>query len=362
MRWWFKKIDAYIIGKFLGTFLLIIAMFTIVAIVFDITEKLEDFLDNDAPLGEIMFVYYPNFIPYILVLYTPLFLFIAVILFTSRMAARSEIIAITNTGISFQRLFLPYMITGALICSLNLYANHWLLPNANKKRIAFENKYINLHYENHDDNIHMQVAKDTYVYIQSFRVQDSTGFKFSIDKFKNGNLTWKLRSEKVIWDKPSSKWRVINYVIRNNYPTSESLTSGRDTLMDIHFSPADFGRKTEETSALNARELNRVIADETMKGSDQVVYFYIEKYKRTAMPFSIFILIIIGVSLSARRLRGGTGLHIALGIALSFIYIFFQQFSATFSTNSNLPAWLGVWIPNFLFALIAMFFYKRAPK
>ena len=358
----FKIFDWYVIKKFLGTFVLIIAMFTIVAIVFDFTEKLEDFLQNDASMSEILFVYYPNFIPYILVLYTPLFLFIAVILFTSRMASRSEIIAIVNTGMSFRRLFFPYLITGAIICSLNLYANHWLLPNANKKRIAFENKYINLHYENHDDNIHMQVDKNLYVYIQSFRIADTTGFKFSMDKFQNGNLIWKLRSEKVVWDHATNKWRVINYVIRTNHEMAESLHGGKDTLMSINFSPNDFGRKTEETSALNANELNAVIKQEILKGSDHVVYYYIEKYKRTAMPFSIFILIVIGVSLSSRKLRGGTGLHIAVGIALSFIYIFFQQFSATFSTNSSLPAWLGVWIPNFLFAFIAWYLFRKAPK
>jgi len=357
-----KKIDWYIIRKFLGTFLLIIVLFTVVAIVFDITEKLDDFLDNDAPLSEIVLIYYPNFIPYLLVLYTPLFLFIATILFTSRLAAKSEIIAITNTGMSFRRFFRPYFVTAAIVCSLTLYANHWLLPNANKKRIAFENKYINLHYENNTDNIHMQVDKNTYMYVQNFRVSDTTGFKFSIDKFKDGKLIWKLRSEKVIWNEPTKQWKVVNYVIRNNYTNRESLHEGKDTLMTINFSPQDFGRKTEETSALNARELNDVIKNETLKGSDSVVYYLIEKYKRTAMPFAMFILIVIGVSLSARKLRGGTGLHLAIGIALCFVYIFFQQFSATFSTNSSLPAWLGVWIPNFLFAAIAWYLYRKAPK
>jgi len=357
-----KKIDWYIIRKFLGTFLLIIVLFTVVAIVFDITEKLDDFLDNDAPLSEIVLIYYPNFIPYLLVLYTPLFLFIATILLTSRLAAKSEIIAITNTSMSFRRFFRPYFVTAAIVCSLNLYANHWLLPNANKKRIAFENKYINLHYENNTDNIHMQVDKNTYMYVQNFRVSDTTGFKFSIDKFKDGKLIWKLRSEKVIWNEPTKQWKVVNYVIRNNYTNHESLHEGKDTLMTINFSPQDFGRKTEETSALNARELNDVIKNETLKGSDSVVYYLIEKYKRTAMPFAMFILIVIGVSLSARKLRGGTGLHLAIGIALCFVYIFFQQFSATFSTNSSLPAWLGVWIPNFLFAAIAWYLYRKAPK
>ena len=151
-------------------------------------------------------------------------------------------------------------------------------------------------------------------------------------------------------------------MIRNNYTNRESLHEGKDTLMTINFSPQDFGRKTEETSALNARELNEVIKNETLKGSDSVVYYLIEKYKRTAMPFAMFILIVIGVSLSARKLRGGTGLHLAIGIALCFVYIFFQQFSATFSTNSSLPAWLGVWIPNFLFAVIAWYLYRKAPK
>lgn len=357
-----KILDRYIIKKFLGTFFLTLALFILIAIVFDVTEKLEDFLDGKVPLSEIIFDYYFNFIPYFAVLFTPLFLFVAVIFFTSRMAYRSEIVAILNSGITFNRMLLPYMISAGLVAGLNIYANHWLLPNSNKIRIAFEDEYVGYKPHNTGRDIHMQIAKDQFVYLESFNFDDSTGYKFSYEQFSNGNLNYKMRAEKIKWSGKEKKWLLKNYMVRTNNDMKETLKTGKDTLISYNFLPKDFEKKLNEVYTMNARELNQVISELTMRGADNIAFYEVEKYKRTAFPFAIFILTLIGVSLASRKVRGGIGLHIGIGIAISFAYILFQQFSQTFSTNGELPPIIGVWIPNIIFGVVAVYLYRRAPK
>lgn len=357
-----KILDRYIIRKFLGTFFLTLALFILIAIVFDVTEKLEDFLDGNVPLSDIIFDYYFNFIPYFAVLFTPLFLFVAVIFFTSRMAYRSEIIAILNSGITFNRLLLPYMVSAGIVAALNIYANHWLIPNANKTRIAFEDEYIGYKPRNTGRDIHMQIAKDQFIYLESFNFDDTTGYKFSYEIFSKGALVYKMRSEKIKWDNRKKQWLLKNYMVRTNNDMNETLKTGRDTLIAYDFQAKDFEKKLNEVFTMNARELDEVINELTLRGADNIAYYEVEKYKRTAFPFAIFILTLIGVSLASRKVRGGIGLHIGIGITISFAYILFQQFSQTFSTNGDLPPIIGVWIPNIIFGVVAVFLYKRAPK
>jgi lipopolysaccharide export system permease protein len=357
-----KKLDLYIIKKFLGTFFLTLVLFIIIAIVFDITEKLEDFIDQKVSLSEIIFDYYLNFIPYFAVLFTPLFLFVAVIFFTSRMAYRSEIIAILNSGITFHRMLVPYFISAGIITGLNIYANHWLIPNANKTRIAFENAYIGYTPHNNGHDIHMQIAPEEFIYVENFNNDDSTGYKFSYEKFSNGTLYYKLRADKIKWDTANNGWSLKNYMVRTNADMIETLHSGKDTLVDYNFRPKDFEDNLNEIKTMNARELNHVIDKLKMRGADNIAYYEVEKYQRTSFPFAIFILTLIGVSLASRKVRGGIGLHIGIGIAISFAYILFLQFSQTFSTNGDLPAIIGVWIPNLIFGLLAVVLYRRAPK
>jgi lipopolysaccharide export system permease protein len=332
-----KKLDIYIIKKFLGTFFLTLTLFIIIAIVFDITEKLEDFIDEKIPISEIVFDYYLNFIPYFAVLFTPLFLFVAVIFFTSRMAYRSEIVAILNSGITFHRMLLPYFISSAIVTALNIYANHWLIPNANKIRIAFEDQYIGYKPHNTGRDIHMQLTPNQYVYLENFNFDDSTGYKFSYEIFKEGNLIYKLRADKIKWVSREKKWALKNYYVRTNNNMNETLQVGKDTLMSYPFLPKDFEKKLNEVYIMNARELNEVINELKLRGADNLAFYEIEKYKRTSFPFAIFILTLIGVSLASRKVRGGIGLHLGIGITISFTYILFLQFSQTFSTNGNLP-------------------------
>jgi lipopolysaccharide export system permease protein len=357
-----KTLDRYIIKKFLGTFIVALAMFIVIAIVFDVVEKLEDFLSDQIPLNEIIFEYYLNFIPYFAVLFTPLFLFISVIFFTSRMAYRSEIVAILNSGITFNRLLIPYFTAALLVTALNIYANMWLIPDANKTRLAFEDAHIGWKPHNPDNNLHFQIAKDEFMYIENFNLADSSGYKFAYEKFDSGQLTYKLRSDRIQWDAKTKMWRVKNYAERTNDGLDESLRFGKDSLIRYNFTPTDLKRDDNAMEALDAAELNRKITELKLRGAEGITYFEIEKYKRTAFPFAIPILTLIGVSLSSRKVRGGSGLHIGIGIALSFAYILFQQVSKTFSTNGNLPAVIGVWIPNALFGAIAVFLYRLAPK
>jgi lipopolysaccharide export system permease protein len=358
----FKRLDLYIIKKFLSTFIVALAMFIVIAIVFDVVEKLEDFLSDKIPLSEIILDYYLNFIPYFAILFTPLFLFISVIFFTSRMAYRSEIIAVLNSGITFNRMLIPYFTAALLVTVLNIYANMWVIPNANKTRLAFEDAHIGWKPHNPDNNLHFQIAKNEFMYIENFNLTDSSGYKFAYEKFNNGKLIYKLRADRLQWNAKNKKWLVKNYAERTNDSLKETLRFGKDSLIQYHFTPSDLKRDDNAMEALNATELDKKIAELKMRGADDVSFYEIEKYKRMAFPFAIPILTLIGVSLSARKVRGGSGLHIGIGIALSFAYIMFQQVSKTFSTNGNLPAIIGVWIPNVVFGTIAIFLYRLAPK
>jgi lipopolysaccharide export system permease protein len=357
-----KILDLYIIKKFLGTFFLTLALFIIIAIVFDVTEKLEDFLDESIPISEIIFDYYLNFIPYFAVLFTPLFLFVAVIFFTSRMANRSEIVAILNSGITFRRLLVPYFLSAAFITGLNIYANHWLIPNANKTRIAFEDAYIGYRPNKSGHNIHMQMAKDEFIYVENFNFEDSTGYKFSYEKFNKGDMFYKIRADKIRWENKNNTWALKNYVVRTNSDMIETLKFGKDTMITYDFLPEDFVQKLHEIKTLNSRELNEVILELKARGADNIAFYEVEKYTRTAFPFAILILTLIAVSLASRKARGGIGFHLGIGIGISFAYILFLQFSQTFSTNGDLPAIIGVWIPNIIFWILAVFLYARAPK
>ncbi|MEO5675191.1 MAG: LptF/LptG family permease [Chitinophagales bacterium] len=357
-----KKLDIYIIKKFLGTFFLTLALFILIAIVFDVVEKLEDFMGDKVPLSEIIFDYYLNFIPYFATLFTPLFLFVAVIFFTSRMAYRSEIVAILNSGITFHRMLLPYFIAAGLVTVLNIYANHWIIPDANKKSFAFTDAHVGYTPHNPGNNIHMQIARDEFMYIENFNISDSSGYKFAYEKFEDGKLLYKMRSDRIVWNAANKKWNLKNYAERFNDSIRESVRFGKDTLLFYNFIPNDLKHDVHAMKSLNARELNARIKELKMRGADDVKSYEIEKYMRTSFPFAIPILTLIAIALSSRKVRGGIGLHIGLGIAISFTYLLLLQFSQTFATNGNLPAVIGVWIPNLMFAVLAVFLYRLAPK
>jgi len=357
-----KKLDLYIIKKFLGTFFFAIALIISIAIIFDISEQLEDFIQKEAPLKEIIVDYYLNFIPYFINLFSPLFVFISVIFFTSKMAYNSEQIAILTSGVSFRRLMYPYFYSALFLAIFSYTLGNFVIPQANKIRYEFQKRYIWNVAHNDDRNIHKQVAPGTYIYMDSYNAQQKTGYQFTIEKFENGKLTSKLLSEFVVFDSVNGKWQVNNYYIRHLYDNREELVRGTRLDTTLNLRPEEFTRRNEEVEALDYFELNDYIEEQQMKGASKVVVYLVEKYKRMAFPFSTFILTLIGVSVASRKVRGGVGLHIGIGLSISFTYILFMQVSSTFAINGNMNPIIAVWIPNILYLFLGIFLYKKTPK
>lgn len=334
----------------------------LIVVVFDISEKIDDFINKDAPLKAIIVDYYFNFIPYFVNLFSPLFTFIAVILFTSKMATRTEIVAILSSGVSYTRLLFPYMLSAIVIALLSLYLNNFIIPHATKKRIRFEDEYVKNEFYNRDRNIHKQIAPNNYIYLESYSTMENTGYKFSIEKFDNGHLTYKLMSERMVWDSTKQCWSINNYFIREINDKEERITKGTKLDTVLSFTPAEFGRKDNTIETMDYYELNEYIKTEHMKGSDNIEFFEIEKYRRISFPFATFVLTLIGVAIASRKVRGGIGMHIGIGIFISFTFIMFMQVSTTFAAGGLVSPLIAVWIPNFIFTILALVLLKYAQK
>jgi lipopolysaccharide export system permease protein len=358
-----KKIDIYIIKKFLGTFFFTLLLVICVVIVFDLSEKLEDFISHKAPIKAIAFDYYLNFVPYFANMFSPLFIFIAVIFFTSKMASNSEIVAILASGVSFNRMLRSYLIAALVLASLSYYLNNFLIPDANKKRLAFEEMYYRNKMKNYSQDIHMKINDNTYIYMTNFVVALNLGNNFSIERFnEQGELEYKLLSDNVKWDTTINKWSITNYVERHIDGLNETITKGarKDTVLDLN--PEEFKRRNNYITTMDLFELNDYIKEQKFKGSKLVIDSQLEKHQRAAYPFATFVLTLIGVSISSRKVRGGIGLHIGLGLLISFSYILFMQISSTFALNSGVPVIIAVWIPNVSFSILALYLLKKAPK
>lgn len=358
----FTKLDRYILKQFLGTFFFTIGLIVCVTLVFDLSEKIDNFIEHDLSMLTVVSEYYIFFIPYFANLFSPLFIFVAVILFTSRMAYRSEIVAILSAGVSFYRMMVPYLVGATVLASLSLYLNHHVIPKANENRIAFEGKYINRPWKFYGRNQHYQVEPGTFIYFDSYSAERMTGYKFALEKFKDGELVYKLISDHIVYDTAIQKWSVKKYYERIFNGLNETVIEGKqkDTVYPFH--PKDFGQRLKIVEAMDYYQLNDFIATEEMRGSDYVDYFKVERAKRSSLPFAAFILTIIGVSLASRKVRGGIGMHIGLGLLLSFSYILFMQVSQTFAIEGNMSVTLAVWIPNILYLILGSFMLYKAPK
>lgn len=358
-----KTIDLYIIKKFLGTFFFSIALILAIVIVFDLAEKMEDFMEHNTPLNEIVFTYYVNFLPYFANFFSPLFVFISVIFFTSKLTSNSEIVAILSSGVSYHRLMRPYFLSALFLAALSLVLTGYIIPPANKKRIDFELKYIDGAVGFTKRNVHKQILPGQFAYIESYDNNRDIGYKFSLERFEDGELVSKLMANRVSWDSTLQKWKVMNYYIRNyNKIGHDEIIEGKSIDTVLNMDPKDFKMRLKSIETLNTPQLKEFIADQQMRGDDNVEAYKVEKYRRLAFPFSTFILTLIGVSLSTRKTRGGTGLNIAVGIALSFIYILFMQVFTELAKANSMPSLLAVWIPNIIFFLIGLFLYRLAPK
>ncbi|HEY3388654.1 MAG TPA: LptF/LptG family permease [Prolixibacteraceae bacterium] len=357
-----KRIDRYIIKKYLGTFFLAIALIISISIIFDISENIDDFITKKAPLHAIAFDYYLNFIPYFANLFSALFTFIAVIFFTSKMAYNSEIIAILASGVSYHRLMRPYMIASAVIAGMSWILGNFIIPVSTEARVNFRNTYIKNEYINSDKNIHRQLEPGLFVYMQSYNNKLDVGYRFSIDKFEGKKLVSKLIAESIKWDRDKKKWVIQNYYIRDTHGPEEIIKTGTAIDTTLRMSPADFGQQNSKEETMDYWQINDYIKDLKLRGVDNVARYEQEKYRRTAGPISTFILSVIGVSLASRRMRGGMGLHLGLGLLLSFSYIMFMQISTIFALKVGFNTLLAVWLPNIIYSLIAVGLYRWASK
>jgi lipopolysaccharide export system permease protein len=359
-----KLIDKYIIRKFLGTFFFCIVLILTIAVVFDFAEKIDNFMEKQAPVKAIIFDYYFNFIPYFAMLFAPLFVFIAVIFFTSKMAVSTEIIAILNCGMSFRRLMWPYFLSAFVIAAFTFVLTNYVIPKANLVRMEFEDKYY--HSSNKRipvENIHRQVSKNTYVFMGTFSALTQRGQNFTIEKISDsGYLESKMSAMSVLYDTTKQKWTALNYYIRNIKGNNEIITKGKEIDTTLTIKPGDISRDADFVGTMNSRELEDYINLLRLQGSDELKLFLIEKYRRFANPFAVFILTLIGVSLSSRKIRGGIGMNIGIGLGLSFSYILFLQFASQFCLKGNLSPILAMWIPNIIYSVIALVLYKLAPK
>lgn len=358
-----KKLDIYIIRKYLGTFFFSLLLFMSIAVVIDISEKIDSFIGEKIPLKEILFDYYLYFFPWIGLMLSPIFVFLSVIIFTSRLTNNSEIVAMTAGRVSFYRLLLPYLIAASFLTCIFLAFNHRWLPYSVGKKMQFEEKYKINTLSRTFNNIHFRPAKDTFVYFQNFNEIDTVAYKFALEVIKEKKLLYKIKAERLVWNGKAKAWNLEEYEIRKNiYPFHDSIETGYKKTMKMPFGAKEFYEAPTYKETMNTNELEKYIKKEKMKGSENLKYYYAEKYKRTANPIGTIILTIIAVAMTTKKSRGGMGLSIVIGLALAGIYFLFLQFSTVFATKGTLDPFIGTWLPNIVFGTIALLLMLMAKK
>lgn len=354
-----KKFDLYIIKKFIGTFFFIILMLLLVIIMFDINEKLDAMLL--APLSETVFKYFLNFLPYFINQFAPMFVFITVIFFTSKLADRCEITAILSSGISFNRLAVPYMVSATFIALGTLVLSLYIIPPANVKRIEYTNQWVKNKKVDYGDNVQLQLRPGVMFHMERYDNKTKRGYRISIEEFKGNELVSRINAENAMYD-TLGRWTLQDYTHRKFNGLKETMTTGTkmDTL--LNFDPRDFLISKNDQETLTSPELKRYINEQKGRGVANLQQFEIEYEKRFAMTAAAFILTIIGFSLSSRKVRGGMGLNIMIGIVLSFSYILFMQVTQTFAQNGYTSSRVAMWIPNMLFSVIAIILYRKSSR
>lgn len=357
-----KILDWYILRRFLQTYLFVVLIIVLVVVVIDYTEKIDNFNRTHAPLNAILFQYYLNFIPYWANYISPLMIFIAAVFMTSQLAARTEIIAILSTGVSFVRLLVPYIIGAILVGILTYFMVNYLIPVANKNRIAFEQKYIDDQYVFSDRNLHLKIAPEIYAYLESYNNQNRTGYKFTLEQIQGNQLKQKLTADRIEWDSTRRKWAIQDYRLRIINGQQETIKTGARLDTTLNMKPADFDNNVKLFEALTLPELTAYIATLRSRGADGVETYLLEKYSRDTRPFAILILTVIGVILSARKSRRGVGWQVALGFALAFVYLLFFMLAKGIANSGAMNPVLAVWLPNLVFAGIGVLLYNTIPK
>jgi len=360
-----KKLDRYIIRKYFNTFFYVVLIFSLISIIIDFSENVEEFIDEHLGAGQVLREYYLNFILYINGLLWPLFALISVIFFTSRMAYNSEIIAMLNAGMSFRRLMRPYLLAASVIMVLHLIGNHFFIPLGNKQKIDFEHKYV---WKERDQgrtrDVHMFISPGTKIYVRDYFKRDSFARHFRLETFEDDELRLMIRAEKARWMGPPNHWQLSDYLIRTFDGMKETIVNGAGQKLDttLNLRPEDFVRYENTKETIPSHKLVTFIEEERQRGVGNTRLYEIELYRRTADPVTILIVTIIGVALASRKVRGGLGLHLALGVGLGAIFIFLSKFSITFANSQAIPALLGVWLPNLVFGALCVVLVWKAQK
>ncbi|SDC92278.1 lipopolysaccharide export system permease protein [Algoriphagus faecimaris] len=356
-----KLLDKLIIKDFLKTYFFVVLMLILVVLVLDFTEKNDKYIQNQVPTGEIL-RYMGNYGLYLNNLLTPITVFISVIFITSKMAGRTEIIAILSSGVSFVRLLRPFLFGAALIGAASFYLNGWVLPKATEGVTVFRLVYLEKGTNTSDQNIHIKVGEDSYAYLSRFFKATNTGYSFTLETIKDGKLLAKISSDRIEWDTAKNSWTMINWRLRELKDRKEewSVGSRKDTVLSIV--PEDFGVPEKHHETLKLPQLSKQIRTLEERGADNVEYYKIERYVRFMSPFAAIILTFIGVIMSARKTRGGSGFQIAMGFLMAFIYILFYILSRTFAENGSEYPILSVWLPNIVFGILGLVLYKTVPR
>jgi lipopolysaccharide export system permease protein len=358
-----KKIDLYIYKKFIGTFFFAIAMLVVIVIIFDLSENIDSFLKHNAPWQRVLVDYYLMSVPYYINLFIHLFSFISVVFFTSKMASRTEVVAILSSGISFWRFLYPYLLAALTIAVMSLYFGNFLIPRTNEIRRKFKDEYMERLSESAGRNVHVQIGKDEFVYVENYNIAKQYGYKFSWEKYNGSELKYKAMSDVLYHDTVAeNSWNIDPYAIRTIEGDEETLEMGRDyrTLMNLY--PKDLYKMKEDFEEMNFFDLRDQIQGMREKGSEGVKEYEVEMQRRMAAPAAIIILTLIGAALSSRKVRGGIGVHLGLGITIAFSYILFMQISKSYAISGGLSPFMAVWIPNFIFAVLGVYLLWKAPK
>lgn len=359
-----KKLDWYILKKILSVFVFVVVGLVVIICVIDFTEKNDDFIQNQVSREQIT-KYYLTLFPYYAILLTPITAFIATVFVTSKLAAQTEIVAILASGISFRRMLLPYFVASVLIAAMSFVFMGYVIPDANKFRIGFELNYLKKPYFYSDRNMHLKIAENDYIYIDRYNNQRDIGYNVTLEKIVDEQLLDKLSAKRIHWDTATHKWSLKNWQRRQILEDREIITSGGaaddlDTLLSL--SPSDFQNKERLQETLTLPELNDHIALQTSRGADDVQFYKIEKYIRYMQPFGVIILCFIGVIVSARKSRRGTGFQIALGFLIAFVFIIFFILARALAEAGTMNPIFAVWIPNMIFTAIGLLLYNTVPR
>ena len=357
----FKRIDRYLIGKYMGTFFFCLLLVMAIVVVFDYNEKFDKFVQHEAPVKAIVFDYFCNFIPYFAVKFSPFFIFIAVVYFTSKLTGNTEIVAMLSGGISFHRLMRPYLVSAVTLAAVVFYLSSWVIPPANVTRLEFEDQYVKKVTKDFVRNVQLEIEPGVIVYIERYDEKRKVGYRFFMEKYEGQRLTSRMTAQRINL-KAENSWNVTDYTIRDFDGLVEHMEQGKSLDTTIVMNPDEFFIVKGYSEQLTTKALRQYLDRQKSRGVANIKEYEVEYHRRFSFPFSIIILTVIGVTLSSHKTRGGMGLSLGLGMLIAFSYILFDTLSGAFALSGTMSPMVAVWIPNCLYAVIAVALYIKAPK